>query len=129
MVHSRRVEFLIDVFAVWFAESIGSGQESDVEDNINPDLLIEPSVKGYDPTIDERLPETVSILTTKAGSKLYLVGTAHFSLASQEDVAKVAFKSNFQIFSISKRYRLVFLKIMNIDLKNIVSGHSSGSTT
>ena len=35
------------------------------------------------------LPETVTSLTTPCGSKVYVVGTAHFSESSQEDVAKV----------------------------------------
>ena len=36
-----------------------------------------------------KLPETVTQLTSKDGVKVYLVGTAHFSQESQEDVAKV----------------------------------------
>lgn len=43
----------------------------------------------YDSTIDERLPETVTLLTTPDGGKLYLVGTAHFSVESQNDVSKI----------------------------------------
>ncbi|KYM94944.1 PREDICTED: traB domain-containing protein [Cyphomyrmex costatus] len=46
-------------------------------------------LKGYDPTIDEKLPETVTLLTTPDGGKLYLVGTAHFSVESQNDVSKI----------------------------------------
>lgn len=38
---------------------------------------------------DANLPETVSILTTPFGSKVYLVGTAHFSQESQDDVSLV----------------------------------------
>lgn len=38
---------------------------------------------------DPELPGTVEVLTTKHGCKVYLVGTAHFSESSQEDVAKV----------------------------------------
>ncbi|XP_002413627.3 traB domain-containing protein [Ixodes scapularis] len=34
------------------------------------------------------LPETVTVLKTDEGCVVYLVGTAHFSLESQEDVAK-----------------------------------------
>lgn len=47
------------------------------------------TIKEYDPTIDERLPETVTLLTTPDGGKLYLIGTAHFSVESQNDVSKV----------------------------------------
>ncbi|KAK9301757.1 hypothetical protein QLX08_005968 [Tetragonisca angustula] len=43
----------------------------------------------YDASIDERLPETVTLLTTPWGGKLYLVGTAHFSVESQNDVATI----------------------------------------
>ena len=35
------------------------------------------------------LPNTVTKLETTDGSKVYLVGTAHFSKESQDDVAKV----------------------------------------
>ena len=35
------------------------------------------------------LPETVSKLETPEGCKVYLVGTAHFSKESQDDVTKV----------------------------------------
>ncbi|XP_053989317.1 traB domain-containing protein isoform X1 [Hylaeus volcanicus] len=43
----------------------------------------------YDASIDERLPETVTLLTTPEGAKLYLVGTAHFSVESQNDVSMI----------------------------------------
>ena len=36
------------------------------------------------------LPDTVTKLDTPEGCKVYLVGTAHFSRESQEDVAKVS---------------------------------------
>lgn len=48
-------------------------------------------IKIYD-TIEEfekNLPQTVTILTTPFGSKVYLVGTAHFSEESQDDVSFV----------------------------------------
>ena len=35
------------------------------------------------------LPQTVTALTTENGSKIYIVGTAHFSESSQDDVSKV----------------------------------------
>ena len=35
------------------------------------------------------LPDTVRVLTTDEGGKVYLVGTAHFSERSQEDVSQV----------------------------------------
>ncbi|XP_052864766.1 traB domain-containing protein [Anopheles cruzii] len=38
---------------------------------------------------DRHLPETVTVLTTPDGAKVYLVGTAHFSESSQRDVSFV----------------------------------------
>ncbi|CAL8091691.1 unnamed protein product [Calicophoron daubneyi] len=40
------------------------------------------------------LPETVSLLECKNGTKVYLVGTAHFSKESVEDVVKVMSKTH-----------------------------------
>lgn len=40
--------------------------------------------------MDEGLPSTVTVLDTPDGGKVYLVGTAHFSLQSQEDVSRVS---------------------------------------
>ncbi|XP_069703231.1 traB domain-containing protein isoform X2 [Periplaneta americana] len=74
-------------------ESLGSGVESDVEDTSSEEKPNLPSkaspLHKYDPSFDSRLPDTVSLLTTPDGGKVYLVGTAHFSMESQEDVAKV----------------------------------------
>ena len=36
------------------------------------------------------LPDTVTKLETPEGCKVYIVGTAHFSKESQDDVAKVS---------------------------------------
>ncbi|KZC11409.1 TraB domain-containing protein, partial [Dufourea novaeangliae] len=57
-------------------------------DNQNHDISA-LSHKEYDPSIDERLPETVTLLTTPKGAKLYLVGTVHFSVESQNDVSTI----------------------------------------
>lgn len=59
-------------------------KEWNVDDAVN-----EVPRREYDPTIDKRLPETVTLLTTPEGGKLYLVGTAHFSVESQNDVSKI----------------------------------------
>ncbi|XP_053692923.1 traB domain-containing protein [Sabethes cyaneus] len=49
------------------------------------------SIKIYDSQdeFDRNLPDTVTLLTTPEGSKVYLVGTAHFSESSQNDVSLV----------------------------------------
>lgn len=49
-----------------------------------------PLVKQPDPSIDNNLPNTVTLLRTEDGGKCYLVGTAHFSIESQNDVSKVS---------------------------------------
>ena len=54
-------------------------------------LEVKPGVPDGD--IDNDLPETVIVLTNEFGSKVYIVGTTHFSKESQEDVAKVCFNS------------------------------------
>ncbi|CAK9817818.1 TraB domain-containing protein [Anthophora plagiata] len=57
--------------------------------NGNSNGVDTPNQLQYDASIDERLPETVTLLTTPEGGKLYLVGTAHFSIESQNDVAMI----------------------------------------
>ena len=71
-------------------EDLESGEESDIEDNDIPnpgdmDLIIE---RMRDP--NPELPETVTVLEGEHGSKVYLVGTAHFSEESQQDVRQVS---------------------------------------
>ncbi|XP_011306769.1 traB domain-containing protein isoform X1 [Fopius arisanus] len=74
-----------------FTQSFTSGVESDPDDsNVSESLVIAPPAeKKYDPTIDDRLPETVTLLTTPDGAKVYLIGTAHFSEESQNDVSLI----------------------------------------
>lgn len=84
-----RPEFIVD-HRVIVVDDDGSGDETDVEDNV-----MESSVPVLFPsqrqlrTDDPDLPETVEVLTTQRGCKVYLVGTAHFSENSQQDVIKV----------------------------------------
>ncbi|KAG8183081.1 hypothetical protein JTE90_010904 [Oedothorax gibbosus] len=69
----------------------GSGDESDVEDEQSEiDNLYPTALKWrFRPTNPAlSLPSTVTVLETNFGSKVYLVGTAHFSVESQEDVTK-----------------------------------------
>lgn len=49
------------------------------------------NIKIYNTTneFDQNLPETVRLLTTPDGSKIYVIGTVHFSHKSQEDVSLV----------------------------------------
>ncbi|KAL7305342.1 hypothetical protein TKK_0002470 [Trichogramma kaykai] len=66
-------------------QNISPGSDCDIEDNLNDVALDqkEPEINMDD------LPETVTLLTTKEGGKCYLIGTAHFSIESQNDVSKV----------------------------------------
>lgn len=77
----------------------GSGSETDLEDNmedVDEDEDFDDEQPGTwdqklrqrNRNLDVKLPDTVTRLRTAEGSDVYLVGTAHFSLESQEDVAK-----------------------------------------
>ena len=44
------------------------------------------------------LPENVFKIETDDGSKIYVVGTAHFSAASQQDVSQVGREVNHKCF-------------------------------
>jgi len=71
------------------------GERSDIEDNdedSESDMMRIPT--GLPPKrqriADPDLPKTVQVLySAKSGAKVYLIGTAHFSKESCEDVAKV----------------------------------------
>lgn len=56
--------------------------DSDASSNNSSDIKI-------DEDFDNNLPETVTLLKHSTGAKIYLVGTAHFSRESQEDVSTV----------------------------------------
>ncbi|KAK6176843.1 hypothetical protein SNE40_015068 [Patella caerulea] len=64
-------------------DEYSSGEESDIEDNDEPIM----PMKHRDPNPD--LPDTAVLLETPEGCKVYVVGTAHFSTQSQEDVSRV----------------------------------------
>lgn len=67
-------------------------QESQITDQLgqSDDMQLNET-NSSDPEVEQlmKLPDTVSQLTSKDGVKVFLVGTAHFSTESQEDVAKV----------------------------------------
>ena len=53
-----------------------------------------------DEEFDNNLPETVTLLKHEAtGAKVYLVGTAHFSNESKEDVIKVRFHTSLELLT------------------------------
>lgn len=62
-----------------------TGDESDIEDNVE---VPHPCLNAQ--RVDNpQLPETVTTLRTPEGSVVYVVGTAHFSESSQQDVTQV----------------------------------------
>ena len=75
-------------------ESQGPGQDDKADDEMSGDESISsgnltlPSKRKRRLDL-QNLPKTCSLLTTPSGGRVYLVGTAHFSHESQEDVAAV----------------------------------------
>ena len=76
-------------------EFVDSGEESDVEADEHspyPNEVLYPSARIERSTeVLSGLPSTVEVLSTDDGCRVYLVGTAHFSESSQQDVIKVNF--------------------------------------
>ncbi|XP_072940261.1 traB domain-containing protein-like isoform X1 [Epargyreus clarus] len=75
---------------------INSTQQNTKERSSNPNSAVETNPESNVQDVAEQgeqaensLPNTVTILDAPNGGKVYLVGTAHFSLESQEDVSKV----------------------------------------
>lgn len=67
-------------------ENIGQGECVENKDvNIEDDNIKIDSIENF----DANLPETVTLLRGPNNSKLYLIGTAHFSYESQDDVSRV----------------------------------------
>ena len=64
----------------------------DDEDESDADTIETLTYASYSPrrVANPKLPDTVTFLETPGGGKVYVVGTAHFSKESQEDVAKVS---------------------------------------
>ncbi|XP_071492091.1 traB domain-containing protein-like [Diadema antillarum] len=67
---------------------LSSNQESDVEESMDEVELLRMRTLCRQEHETEDLPETVTKLTTPSGAQIYIVGTAHFSENSQNDVAK-----------------------------------------
>ncbi|XP_016949206.1 traB domain-containing protein [Drosophila biarmipes] len=73
------------------AAADGDGEKRDLVPVIDQPPQTKREITIYD-TIEEfeqNLPSTVTLLNTPFGSKVYLVGTAHFSEESQDDVSYV----------------------------------------
>nr|SVE74354.1 EOG090X0AQH [Daphnia barbata] len=72
-----------------FVEKQAVGSNS-AREHIADTAHLDEKTMGSDSEVAQlmKLPETVTQLTSKDGVKVYLVGTAHFSQESQEDVSK-----------------------------------------
>lgn len=73
---------------------VGTTVISNKFDQTTPDEAVSievDNIKIYNSVdeFDRNLPSTVSLLTNEYGSKVYIVGTAHFSRESQDDVSLV----------------------------------------
>ncbi|XP_023015353.1 traB domain-containing protein [Leptinotarsa decemlineata] len=93
---------------------------------------VESSSNKSDDDFDNNLPQTVTLLKhEKTGAKVYLIGTAHFSKESQEDVVKVITNvtpnivilelcsSRINILSLDEE--TVLREAKNIDMQKIMS--------
>ncbi|XP_076339247.1 traB domain-containing protein-like [Tachypleus tridentatus] len=71
-------------------EVTDGGSESDLEDNddLDDDGIYGKPYKWKMREANPKLPQTVTVLETAKGCKVYLVGTAHFSEESQNDVSE-----------------------------------------
>jgi hypothetical protein len=96
-IHFFRIEV---IFFFSLADAIPSGEDSLLEEEDEDDEEDEGIEEPLFPHVpfpgncikrkpDPQLPKTVELLLTDQGSKVYIVGTAHFSQQSQDDVAKV----------------------------------------
>ncbi|XP_039958056.1 traB domain-containing protein [Bactrocera tryoni] len=94
LIQSSKQTLNVDVAEAFAAESkAASGDTNDIDDAVPEEThpATKREIKLYD-TIEEfekNLPSTVTVLDTPFGSRVYLVGTAHFSEESQDDVSYV----------------------------------------
>ena len=72
------------------ADEEGDGEVLEYDNQpMMPAQMYFPSAQGILRPENPELSSNVTLLNTDNGSKLYLIGTAHFSKESQEEVRKV----------------------------------------
>ncbi|XP_068630324.1 traB domain-containing protein-like isoform X2 [Battus philenor] len=114
--------------------SISEGEKDIITSNTNriqrelSEKQMEDSNKESTSETNE-MPSTVTVLDTPDGGKIYLVGTAHFSIKSQEDVSRVIQEVNPHIVMVElcdQRTNILLLdeeiilrEAKNINLKKI----------
>lgn len=94
LIQSSKQTLNVDVAEAFAAESkAASGDTNDIDDAVPEEThpTTKREIKIYDTIeeFEENLPSTVTVLDTPFGSRVYLVGTAHFSEESQDDVSYV----------------------------------------
>lgn len=94
LIQSSKQTLNVDVAEAFAAESkAASGETNDIDDAVPEEThpATKREIKIYDTIeeFEENLPSTVTVLDTPFGSRVYLVGTAHFSEESQDDVSYV----------------------------------------
>ena len=75
----------------------GSTKVEMVSENCDKSANSEPEVEQ-----SMKLPDTVTHIVSRCGVNVYIVGTAHFSHESQEDVAKVRLMPNIFLSNLKK---------------------------
>ena len=86
------MKFIFNFKYIFFLLGMPSEPEIPQDVSISEELLM--NIQRLRRSSSPVLPETVSKLETPEGCKVYLVGTAHFSKESQDDVTKVCLFSS-----------------------------------
>ncbi|XP_011211728.2 traB domain-containing protein [Bactrocera dorsalis] len=94
LIQSSKQTLNVDVAEAFAAESKAASGDTNAIDDAVPEEThptTKREIKIYDTIeeFEENLPSTVTVLDTPFGSRVYLVGTAHFSEESQDDVSYV----------------------------------------
>lgn len=94
LIQSRNQTINVAVAETFAAESNATSEDTnDIDDAVPEEIqpVTKREIKIYDTIeeFEENLPSTVTVLDTPFGSRVYLVGTAHFSEESQDDVSYV----------------------------------------
>lgn len=101
LIQSRNQTINVAVAETFAAESNATSEDTnDIDDAVPEEIqpVTKREIKIYDTIeeFEENLPSTVTVLDTPFGSRVYLVGTAHFSEESQDDVSYVSRRSNLK---------------------------------
>lgn len=102
LIHSSKQKLNVAIAEASYAAGDSSKTEPNGNIKLTSNSIEQPEtkreIKIYDSLneFEKNLPSTVTILDTPFGSKVYLVGTAHFSEESQDDVSYVSTALSFK---------------------------------